>query len=113
MKKILLLLSIVLLSCQSETKVKEDENAEKFSRDLEAIKESGTLKALTIYSGTTYFLYKGRPMGFEYELLERLANDLDVELEMVVAKDENDLVDLLQNGEGDLLAYGYTIICFK
>ncbi|MBZ9778694.1 transporter substrate-binding domain-containing protein [Psychroflexus sp. CAK8W] len=109
MKKILLLLSIVLLSCQSETKVKEDENAEKFSRDLEAIKESGTLRALTIYSGTTYFLYKGRPMGFEYELLERLAKDLDVELEMVVAKDENDLVDLLQKGEGDLLAYGYTI----
>ncbi|MFO7745396.1 MAG: transporter substrate-binding domain-containing protein [Psychroflexus sp.] len=109
MKKILLFLSIILMSCQSENNSDVEKKAEKFTRDLEAIKESGTLKALTIYSGTTYFLYKGRPMGFEYELLERLADDLDVELEMVVAKDENELIDLLQKGEGDLLAYGYTI----
>lgn len=97
------------MGCQSENNSDVEKKAEKFTRDLEAIKESGTLKALTIYSGTTYFLYKGRPMGFEYELLERLADDLDVELEMVVAKDENELIDLLQKGEGDLLAYGYTI----
>lgn len=111
MKKILLLLSIIILSCQSKpTQDNEvDENAKRFSRDLDEIKESGVLKALTIYSGTTYFLYKGRPMGFEYELLERLASDLDVELEMIVAKDENKLIELLQKGEGDLLAYGYTI----
>lgn len=111
MKKILLLLSIIILSCQSKpTQDNEvDENAKRFSRDLDEIKESGVLKALTIYSGTTYFLYKGRPMGFEYELLERLASDLDVELEMIVAKDENKLIELLQKGKGDLLAYGYTI----
>lgn len=111
MKKILLLLSILLVSCQYNTKEKDkvDNTPERFSRDLEAIKESGTLKALTIYSGTTYFLYKGRPMGFEYELLERFAKDLGVELEMVIAKNENDLIQLLQDGEGDLLAYGYTI----
>ena len=110
MKKILLLLSIILMSCQSETSTKDiEEKSLKFTRDLEAIKESGKLKALTIYSGTTYFLYKGRPMGFEYELLERLAKDLEVELEMIIAKDENELIDLLQNGEGDILAYGYTI----
>ena len=110
MKKILLLLSIILMSCQSETSTKDiEEKSLKFTRDLEAIKESGKLKALTIYSGSTYFLYKGRPMGFEYELLERLAKDLEVELEMIIAKDENELIDLLQNGEGDILAYGYTI----
>lgn len=110
MKKILLLfLMLVIMSCQSSKEPELDNTADKITRDLEEIKESGTLKALTIYSGTTYFLYKGRPMGFEYELLERLAKDLGVELEMVIAKDENDLVELLQNGEGDLLAYGYTI----
>lgn len=109
MKRILLLLSIIISSCQSNPDEVVEENAEKFSRDLKEIKESGKLKALTVYSGTTYFLYKGRPMGFEYELLERLAKELDVELEMVIAKDENELIDLLQKGEGDLLAYGYTI----
>lgn len=109
MRKLLLLFIIILSSCQSNSEINEDDAALGYSRDLEEIKESGTLKALTIYSGTTYFLYKGRPMGFEYELLERLAKDLDVELEMVIAKDENDLIELLQKGEGDLLAYGYTI----
>ena len=110
MKKILLLLLLINIGCQSNSEGnKEKEDSEKFSRDLQDIKESGKLKALTIYSGTTYFLYKGRPMGFEYELLERMAKDLDVALEMVVAKDENDLIKLLQEGEGDLIAYGYTI----
>ena len=109
MKKLLILIVIAFLSCKSEPESNQDNNAKKFTRDLEAIKERGKLKALTIYSGTTYFLYKGRPMGFEYELLEHLAKDLDVELEMVIAKDENDLIQLLQDGEGDLLAYGYTI----
>ncbi|AFU70457.1 membrane-bound lytic murein transglycosylase F [Psychroflexus torquis ATCC 700755] len=110
MKKIFLLLLFINIGCQSNSEEhKEIEDSEKFSRDLQDIKESGKLKALTIYSGTTYFLYKGRPMGFEYELLKRMAKDLDVELEMVVAKDENDLIKLLQEGEGDLLAYGYTI----
>ena len=109
MRYIFVVLVALLFSCQSKPKKDIDDNSEKFSRDLDEIKKSGKLKALTIYSGTTYFLYKGRPMGFEYELLERLAEDLEVELEMVIAKDENDLIKLLQDGEGDLLAYGYTI----
>ncbi len=110
MKKIILGLIIFALGCQPQIDQKDKKSGvQNFSRDLDEIKESGTLKALTIYSGTTYFLYKGRPMGFEYELLERFAEDLGVELEMVIAKDENDLIELLQNGDGDLLAYGYTI----
>lgn len=111
MKKIVFLFSLLFISCQinSEKKDKDENTIENFNRDLEAIKKSGTLKALTVYSGTTYFLYKGRPMGFEYELLERFAKDLGVDLEMVIAKDENDLIKLLKDGKGDLLAYGYTI----
>ncbi|WP_127845026.1 MltF family protein [Psychroflexus aestuariivivens] len=111
MKKIFLLSLVLFMACQSDKNQSEaDDNKKyKFSRDLEEIKEEGTLRALTIYSGTTYFLYKGRPMGFEYELLQRLAKDLDVDLEMVIAKDENNLIDLLRDGKGDLIAYGYTI----
>jgi len=48
------------------------------SKDLEAIKADGVLHAITIYNSTSYFLYKGMPMGFEYELLSRLADDLDL-----------------------------------
>ena len=78
-------------------------------KDLQAIKEDGVLHAITIYNSTSYFLYKGMPMGFEYELLSRLANDLDLELKITVADDIDDLFDMLNNGEGDLIAYGLTI----
>ncbi|MFO8128832.1 MAG: transporter substrate-binding domain-containing protein [Bacteroidales bacterium] len=78
-------------------------------RDFGEIKEDGVLRAITIYSATSYFLYRGRPMGFEYELLERLANHLDLRLEIVMADDINDLFDMLNRGEGDLIAYGLTV----
>ena len=79
------------------------------NRDLDAIKEDGKLKALTVYSGTSYFLYKGQPMGYEYELLKRLAKHLDLELEMVVVKDLDELITKLNQGEGDILAHGLAI----
>lgn len=78
-------------------------------RDLEAIKEDGVLRAIAIYNSTSYFLYRGEPMGFEYELLERLAKELDLELDIVVAKNVNELFDMLNSGKGDLIAYGLTI----
>src|SRR6056297_636088 len=59
----------------------------KVSRDLEAIKEDGVLHAITIYNSTSYFLYRGMPMGFEYELLSRLAKDLGLKLKITIAED--------------------------
>jgi len=78
-------------------------------RDLAEIKKEGKLKALTVYSGTSYFLYRGKPMGYEYELLKRLAKHLDVELEIIVAKNIDELINMLNRGEGDILAHGLTI----
>ena len=78
-------------------------------KDLESIKEDGVLHAITTYSSTSYFLYRGIPMGFEYELLSRLAKDLDLKLKITIAEDFDDLIKMLNNGEVDLIAYGLTI----
>jgi membrane-bound lytic murein transglycosylase F len=78
-------------------------------RDLADIKEDGVLRAITIYSSTSYFLYRGQPLGFEYELLERFAHTQDLKLEMVVAQDIDELFDMLNRGEGDVVAHGLTI----
>lgn len=78
-------------------------------RDLENIQESGVLRAITVYSETSYFLYRGQPMGFEYELLTRLADHLGVRLEIVPAHDLDELINMLNRGEGDLIAHGLTI----
>jgi membrane-bound lytic murein transglycosylase F len=77
--------------------------------DLDEIKERGTLRAMTTYSATSYFLYRGVPMGYEYELLERFADYLDVELEIVVSDDIDSMFYHLNRGEVDLIAHGLTI----
>ncbi|HDR04934.1 MAG TPA: transporter substrate-binding domain-containing protein [Candidatus Marinimicrobia bacterium] len=77
--------------------------------DLPEIREYGKLKVVLVYSATSYFLYKGEPMGYEYELLRRLANDLTLELEIVMAKDINEVFEMLNDGRGDLVAHGLTI----
>ena len=79
------------------------------SRDLNTIKKEGTLKVLTIYSGTSYFLYRGRPMGFEYELLKRFAEHLGVNLSIKVSDNIDSLLYQLNKGDVDLVAHGLTI----
>jgi len=106
------LISLILLFIFSCKQTPEDATVAekpKIKRDLEAIKKDGKLKALTIYSGTSYFLYKGQAMVYEYELLQRFADYLDLELEMVVVKDQDELITKLNQVEGDILAHGLTI----
>jgi membrane-bound lytic murein transglycosylase F len=78
-------------------------------RDLEDIKEEGILRAIMVYSETSYFLYRGQPMGFEYELLSHLAEEWGVELEIIPAENLDELINMLNRGEGDLIAHGLTI----
>jgi membrane-bound lytic murein transglycosylase F len=83
--------------------------ANSVDRDWDAIKEDGVLRALVVYSSTSYFLYKGQPMGFEFELLQRLAKDLKLRLELVVSDDLDNEFEVLNRGDVDLIAHGMTI----
>ena len=78
-------------------------------RDLDDIKKDGVLRALVVYSSTSYFLYKGQAMGFEYELLKRLAEHLNLKLEIVVSDDLDSEFEVLNRGDVDLIAHGMTI----
>ncbi|MFO7703397.1 MAG: transporter substrate-binding domain-containing protein [Psychroflexus maritimus] len=114
MKYYYLVLIFVCFACKNDSKntksLSENLKLSKVEVDLQEIKERGKLRAITTYSGTTFFLYRGRTMGFEYELLTRLADYLEVELEVVIARNEDELMEMLLAGEGDLIAYGYTIL---
>ncbi|HEX7174710.1 MAG TPA: transporter substrate-binding domain-containing protein [Pyrinomonadaceae bacterium] len=77
---------------------------EPVARDLAAIKEAGTLTVLAPYNSTTYFLYRGEPMGYEYELLRAFAQEHGLALKMVVVTDRKSLYSLLNSGEGDIAA---------
>lgn len=101
------LIAFLILSCSTKVEDANKNNAK--YRDLNAIKKEGKLRALTIYSGTSYFLYKGKPMGYEFELLERFAQHLEVELEIIVAQNIDELISKLLEGKADILAYGLAI----
>lgn len=108
---ILFLLLTTIWSCQSNAgDTDEDQSATSFSViDLEQIIKRDTLRAITVYSSTSYFIYRGQPMGFEYELLNQFADMLDVEIEIVIADDLEEMFAMLGEGKGDLIAHGLTI----
>lgn len=73
--------------------------------DLEQMKDSGELTMLTLYSSTSYFIYRGEPMGYQYELASLFAESLGVQLKVKVAQNVQQLTTLLQEGKGDFIAY--------
>ncbi len=77
--------------------------------DLEEIEEIDTLRAVTSYSPTSYFLFRGEPMGYNYELLSRFADHLEVELELHVTRSLSRMFEMLQSGEVDLIAHSLTV----
>ena len=66
------LLTLVLSSCDDK---KNKTLKQSFTRDLAEIDSTKKLIALTDNSSTSYFIYKGQPMGFEYELLSLYAKE--------------------------------------
>lgn len=76
-----------------------------FFGDLPDIQARGELRALTLYSSTSYFLFKDKEMGYEYELCEQLATSLGLKLRMIVVPNILALMDSLEAGAGDIIAY--------
>ena len=73
-------------------------------RDWDAIVAAGRLRMLTINQPTTYYLWRGELLGFEYELVRSFAAANELELEVVVAPDIEVLFEWLALGRGDLIA---------
>lgn len=64
-----------------------------------------TLRVATLYSPASYFIYRGEPMGYDYDLVERLAADKGSVLSLEVAPSLSAAIDMLDSGKVDLIAY--------
>ncbi len=106
---IFLLILTSLVACNGLERKKDKKRRVAIGRDLSEIKEEGVLRAMTAYSSTSYFLYKGQPMGYEYDLLKRFAKELDVKLEITVSNSIDTMFQSLLDGKVDLIAHGITI----
>ncbi len=78
-------------------------------RDLDEIKASGKLRVVTDFSAVNYFIYKGKPMGFQYEMLQELSDYLGIEVEVSVNNDLQSNFNALVKGEVDLFASNLTV----
>jgi len=100
----IIFLLLIITGCNT---VKEEEKIANL--DLDKIIQRGSLIAITGYNAYSYFIYKGEPMGFEYELVKKYADHLNVKLEIVIVKEMNKMFELLNNGEGDIIAFNLTV----
>lgn len=99
---------LILLSCMACGN-KHHAKEETGGYDLPQIKDSGELVVLTLYSSTSYFIYRGEPMGLQYELSEQFAESLGLKLRVEVAKNTYELIQKLLAGEGDIITYNLPI----
>ncbi|MCF7797982.1 MAG: transporter substrate-binding domain-containing protein [Lentisphaeria bacterium] len=76
---------------------------------LARIQAKGELVALTCYNAHSYFLYRGQPMGYDYELLQLLAQEMSVNLRIVVPDSRKAMESSLVSGEGDIIGMGMTV----
>ena len=102
------MIGLLLLSVAAGC-IQRNRQVEKPVHDLKQIQDSGVLRVLTLYSSTSYFQYRGQDMGFQYELAEQFAAYLGVKLEVVVARNVQELTTLLLAGKGDLIAYNLPV----
>lgn len=108
-KSLIIPLFMVLLCCVFGCRNKQHSGIEEAGRDLQQIKDSGELVVLTLYSSTSYFIYRGQEMGFQYELSDQFAKSLGLKLRVEVANNVPELIQKLLDGEGDMIAYNLPI----
>ncbi len=82
---------------------------EKNNSVLEEVLERGVLRVVTDFNSTSYFIYRGQPMGYQYEMLQELANHLGVRLEVRVNNNLEEKFTMLEKGEIDLIAVNLAV----
>jgi len=109
-KAVILFCSVIILlvfgvQCTFlENKFGNSTNEGSYILDLPGIKTRGFIRAAVDNSSTGYYIYRGRRMGYEYELLRDLAKRLGVQLQLVLISDIDKAFDFLENGKVDLIA---------
>jgi membrane-bound lytic murein transglycosylase F len=86
--------------CHDKTRQNEEEAV-----DFPELVERGEITAVTLNSSISYFRYKGQPMGYEYELIADFARAHGLHLNIKIAENVSRLIEILQSGEADVIAY--------
>lgn len=103
---------MALFSCNNNTAEKHTK-AKKTKKEkpdkLQQVINRGKLIALTDYNSVNYYIYRGEPMGYQYEMLERFTQHLGIQLELRIEENLEKGFKLLKKGDVDVIAMGLTV----
>lgn len=77
--------------------------------DLDTILVRGRLRVVTDYNSVNYFVYKGVPVGYQFELLKALCDYMGIVLEIKVSNDKEKNIRDLISGQTDLIATNLSV----
>ncbi len=109
MRSLIAILFVLLFAACSEKKEKEVEVIPEITRDWEEIKTDSVLTILAENSPASYFIYRGRNMGYEYELLHEFTKDQNIRLQVQMVNDLDEMMLHLDSCNGDVIACNLTI----
>ncbi len=101
---------LVLSACTTHTPkkvstifhVEEAENdAQKF--DLEDLQKNGEIIAVTLSGPDTYFEFRGKSFGLQYDLIEDFAQKQGLRVRMEIAHDTTEMLTMLEQGNVDVI----------
>lgn len=65
---------------------------------------SGQLNVFLYCHSSDYFLYKGTPLGFQYELLKKMSDSLEIKLNFTYSNDPEEIKTSLYSSRYDIIA---------
>ncbi|MFQ5354246.1 MAG: transporter substrate-binding domain-containing protein, partial [Thermodesulfobacteriota bacterium] len=93
---------LISRSLSSESKLK-------YKGDLDLIKKKKVLRMLTRNNSLTYYIYRGAPFGFEYEMMKKFADAQRLRLDVILPPGHDDLIPWLLDGRADIVASAMTL----
>lgn len=78
-------------------------------RGLKQILRSDTLRVITRNHPLSYYIYRGTRRGFDFELINRFAEEQGLVIEVVVPPEWSDMIPWLYQGKGDVIAAQLTV----
>jgi membrane-bound lytic murein transglycosylase F len=103
-----LLTFVILFSCTNNFQKTATPPISEHSA-LDDILQKGRLTAVTDLGSTSYFIFRGEPMGYQFDLLRAFSDHLGVKLEIFADNDPESAMEKLNAGQYDLIAKGLTI----
>ena len=105
MKKLSYIFFVSLLMFTSCKSGKKTEPVNAGLVDLKQIIAADTLRVGMLNGATSYFLYRDEYLGYDLELAQTIADDLDVNLKVVEAKSQTEMEEMLRGGKIDIAGY--------